>query len=283
MNWEHIKTVLSDKTTLGLNLLFIFIVSYIVITGGDHRRIKLFLIFTGLFLLVFFVKKINQPLVWYLFLAILISDLISDYFVRANHHFLLIYLNILIIVFLHNSRLKDLVTNIKFLVVIVLLFSGVQKLVSLQFTSGDFYYYMLNTGGFFKPILYFSSEMNEIVISNKSQIAELGHSDPNELKIITFQNILPHLDVISRVMAWTTILMELVVAILILWKPKHNVTHILFILLILAIFFTRFENGFLTILAITGVWLSESIRFRFIYTILAIVSLSFMLTKIGFY
>ena len=40
----------------------------------------------------------------------------------------------------------------------------------------------------------------------------------NELKIITFQNILPHLDVISRVMAWTTIFMELVVAILILWN-----------------------------------------------------------------
>ncbi len=283
LNWKHIKEVLSDKSTLGLNLLFIFMIAYLIITGGDHRKIKLFLLCGGLFLLVFFVKKITQPLLWYIFLVILISDLICDYFVRANHHFFLIYITMVIIVYLHNSRLQDLVTNIKLLAAIVLLFSGIQKLVSPQFVSGDFYYYMINTGGFFKPMLYFNENMNDIVLSNKAQIAELTQSDPNNLKTITLQNILPNLDVLSHVFAWVTIIMELLSAILILWKPKHILTHIVFILLIMGVFFTRFENGFLALLAISGVWLSENYKIRAIYTGLAIVSLVFMLTKIGFY
>jgi hypothetical protein len=283
LNWTSIKQVLSDKSTLGLNLLFVFMVFYTVITGGDHRKIKLFLIAAGLLLVVLVIKKITQPLLWYIFLTILISDLICDYFVRANHHFLLIYVTVLIILFLHNSRLDDFVANIKLLLVIVLLFSGSQKLFSPQFISGDFYYYMVNTGSFFKPILYFNQEMNDIVLANKAQIAELSKSNPNALNTVTLQNIVPNLDDISRVYAWFSICMEIVTGLLLLWKPKHLLTHVLFILLIMGIFFTRLESGFMALLAISGIWLTDNYKIRAIYTVLTIVMLSLIITRIGFY
>lgn len=283
LNWQRIKQVLSDKTALGLHLFFIAMVVYLAITSVDHRNIKVFLLCGALFLIVFFVKKITQPLLWYIFLAILLSDLACNYFVRANHHFLLIYITGVLIVFLHNSRLELFISNIKYLVVIVLFFSGLQKVLSPEFISGDFYYYMINTGNFFKPIWYFNPEMIQTISSNKAMIAELGTTDPNLLKSITLKPVVPHLDVISFVFSWMTIIMELLAAVLILWKPKHILTHIVFILLIMGIFFTRFENGFLTLLAISGVWLSESLKTRIVYTILTIISLSFVLTKIGFH
>lgn len=283
LNWTKFKQHLSDKNTLALKLLFIFMVIYLVSTGGDHKRIKLFLVCAGLFLVALFVKKIAQPLLWYIFLTILISDLICDYFVRANHHFLLIYITILIIIYLHNSKLDDLITNIKLLLAIVLIFSGIQKLMSPQFVSGDFYYYMINIGSFFKPILHLNQEMNDIIISNKDQIAELGTSNPNALGTVKLQNVIPNLDVISRVYAWFSIVMELITGLLILWKPKHLFTHILLILLILGIFLTRLENGFMALLAISGIWLSESTKVRFAYVTMTILFFALMITKIGFY
>lgn len=283
LNWNSIKKTLSDGSGLGLYLLFIFTTVYIILTGGDHRKIKLAFICVGLFLVVLFVKKITQPLLWYIFLAILICDLICDYFVRANHHFLLIYVTLLVIIYLHNSRLEDLMTNIKLLLVIVLVCSGIQKLVSPQFLSGDFYYYMINTGSFFKPILYFNQDMNDIVASNKAQISELGKLNPNASNSVILKDVFPNQASISRVYAWFSICMELMTGLFFLWKPKHLCTHILFILLIMGIFFTRLETGFMGLLAITGIWLTDNYKIRAIYTVLTLVMLSLIITRIGFY
>ena len=283
MGWNHIKDALADKDTLGLKLFFMFSTVYVVTTGGDHRKIKLFLFCLLVSVLIFFVKNFKQPLLWYLFLAVLINDLICDYFVRANHHFLMIYLTISVIIYLHNSHLEDFTRNIKLLTAIVLLFSGIQKWIAPQFVSGDFYYFMMNIGSFFKPLWYYNSEINEMVMNNKTQIAELIKTDPNEYKSITLQNIAPNLDVKSRVFSWMAIGMEIISALLILWKPKHIVTHIIFILLVSGIFMTRLESGFLTLLAICGLWLSNNIIVRGIYVVLAIIFMATVLTKVGFY
>lgn len=283
LNWKHIKEVIFDEKYLGLNLLFLFIVIYIIKTGGDHHKVKFFLLCFGLTFLILFVKKIKQPLLWYFFLIILIHDLISDYFVRANHHFFLIYLIVLTIIYLHNQHLENFVTNIKLLLVIVLFFSGIQKLLSPQFISGDFYYYMINTGKFFKPIFYFSQETNDIIASNKAQILELKRSEPNSYESIYFENVYPNLNVISRVYAWVSIIIELAGAVMILWKPKNLITHILFIMIILGVFLTRLESGFLALLAISGVWLTDSLKIRAIYVAMTILFFALIITNLGFY
>ena len=279
----YLRQVLGDKTGLGLKLFFLFITVYLISTGVGHPWLKLPLLFMVLFLTVFFVKSINQSLIWYLTLTLLLFDLICDYFVRANHHFFLIYLTILIIIFLKNGRHGDFITNIKLLVFIVLLFSAIQKLLSPQFVSGDFYYYMFNTGNFFKPLLRFNPEMNDVVAHNNAMILELGKTDPNELKQIVLQNVEPNIGSISHAFAWLTIIFEILVAISLLLRPKHILSHLLFIVLIFGIFLMRMENGFLCLLAITGVWLSEHPKLRLIYASMAILFISLIVNHIGFY
>lgn len=283
INLNHIKETLSDKRNLGLHAFFTLMVIYAILTGGDHRKVKLFLLVIGLSLVILFVKKISHPILWYVFMALLINDLIFDYFVRANHHFFLMYLTAVFIIYLHNNRLEDFETNIKLLLAIVLFFSGLQKMLSPQFTSGDYYYYMINIGSFFKPLLYFSPEINDIMSSNRAEIAKLQISDPNSSQYITLQNVIPYQDIFSRVYAWVSIVSELVGAILILWKPKHIVTQCFFVMIILGIFFTRLESGFLATLAISGIWLTDSYKFRAIYTGLTVIFFALIITKLGFY
>jgi hypothetical protein len=188
-----------------------------------------------------------------------------------------------VIIFLHNDYIEFFTTNIKLLVVIVLLFSGIQKLLSPQFVSGDFTYYMINTGYFFKPILYLDHDIYDIVLNNKQQLLELKQTDPNEMGSIKLKNVFPNMAGISRIFAWFTIAVEIIAGLLILWKPRHIGTHFIFIMLILGIFLTRLETGFLALLAISGIWLTNNIWIRATYALLAIVFLSLMITQFGFY
>ncbi|MCK7588970.1 hypothetical protein M0G43_00130 [Subsaxibacter sp. CAU 1640] len=281
--WKSARASLSDKNMLGLTLFFLFSLTYVITTGVDHRKIKLFLFCLVLTIALLVVKNIKQPILWFLFLIILINDLICDYLVRANHHFLMVYMTISVIIFLSNSKTVDFLRNIQLVTAIILFFSGIHKLISPQFISGDFYYYMINTGSFFKPILYFNHEMNDIVLNNKNLISELGKEDPINSTTITLQNVIPNLDIISRAFAWFTIIIELIVGIAIVWKPKSVMTHLLFIMLVVGIFFTRLENGFLTLLAICGIWLSENHKITAVYLFLAIISMAFVITEIGFH
>ncbi|MGJ8590909.1 MAG: hypothetical protein ACSHXF_00075 [Aquaticitalea sp.] len=142
---------------------------------------------------------------------------------------------------------------------------------------------MINVGQFFKPIWYYSTDLQDIISSNKDKIATLQVSNPSEMKSVTLQNVVPQLDILSRYYAWFSIAMELITGIIILWKPKHVFTHILFILLILGIFLTRLECGFMALLAICGIWLTDNLKIRGIYTVLIIIFISLIITKIGFH
>lgn len=274
---------LAEKSSLGEVILLILSLIYLISSNFSQLKIQLPLMLLSIILALFFINKLNQILLWSIFLAIFISELVMKYFVKANHHFLLVYVILLIIFYHKNGRWEDFVANIKWIVVIVLMCSAIQKLISPQFVSGDFYYYMLNTGKFFRPMLYFTPEIKEIIFSNYSQIIELERTNPNLTNSITLQNILPNLDVISRVFAWLTIALEFIIAAVLFWKPKHTFSHILFIILILGIFFTRLESGFLTLLAICGFWLTESLKFRALYVILAIGFMVLIVTQIGFH
>lgn len=272
------KILLENKNNLGILLVFILSMIYLIGTGKNHPWLLVSLILIGTLLVLILTHKLPQIVLWYGLLAIFTIDLALNYFLKANHHFLLVYIILLIIFYLKNGSREAFVDNIKWIIIIVLLFSSIQKLITPQFITGDFYYYMFNTGKFFKPVLYFYPELKEITKSNNFQITQLEHTNPNTLKAVKLQNIVPYLEVISRVFAWLTIALELAIALCFIGKPKHHITHLLFILLILGIFITRLENGFLTLLSICGIWLSEHQAIRRVYVILAI---GFMLLLIG--
>lgn len=280
---QNIKQSLVDKEQLGANLFFLYTLVYVFSSSGSGSLSKTALLMVAITVVTMFAKHIYQTIVWYVLLALLLLDLATNYYTRANHHFLLVYLIMAYIIFLRSGNYEIFTMNVKWLLFILLFFSSLQKLISPEFISGNFYYYMINTGKFFKILLPLDQNLTQAITSNHAMIKALGNQDPNLLGSITLKNTLPNIASISKFFAWVTVILEFLTGALIVWKPHRMVTHILFILLILGIFLTRMENGFMALLCISGYWLSNNHKVRILYTIMTALFISMTISKIGFY
>ena len=271
---------------LVINLLFVFICVYIV-TGSfssDTRYFKSILFFVGLALILFSEKKVFNVYIWYVFFSVLLIDIIANYYRMSNHHFLLTYLTLIVILYLKGVYDFELFAkNIKYITIIVMSFTALQKLCTPQFISGEFYYYMFNAGELFKPFVSRNTEMMEAVNFNTLAIQNLELIDPNVSNTITLRNIDPNLKFISILFSWTTVIFEFVIALLLLIKPKSIITHICLIVLIIGIFMTRLENGFLAIITISVFLLTSNSKIRLIYIALILGFLSLIISRIGYY
>lgn len=169
------------------------------------------------------------------------------------------------------------------LLVIVVLISVVQKLMSSQFMSGDFYYYMINRGVLFRHFINFFPESLEVVKSNKLALLELYGTDPNLSEQIILKDVISNLKTISPIYAWVTVVVEFLVAVALLWKPRSTWTHLFFIAMILGILCARFETGFMGLLAICGVFLCNNLKLRLLYVVIIMACITFIITKIGYH
>ncbi|MGY0408468.1 MAG: hypothetical protein ACWIPJ_08970, partial [Polaribacter sp.] len=249
-NWKNIVNQPNFNKLLVINLLFILLCVYIV--GGNINShtpyLKSILFFVGLALLLFSEKKVFNIYIWYILFSILLIDLITNYYRMANHHFLLTYITLIILLYVKGIYNFELLTkNIKYLIIIVIAFAALQKLFSTQFITGQYYYYMLNLGGFFRPFISRNAEIMKTVNFNINNIQRLELMNPNKYNAITLRNIHPNLKLISVLFSWATVLFEFVIAFLLLIKPKSNSTHVLLIVFIIGTFITRSETGFLSI------------------------------------
>jgi hypothetical protein len=267
-----------------INLLFIFICIYIVngSFSSDTRYFKSFLFFVGLAFILFSEKKVFNLYIWYVLFSVLFIDLIANYYRMANHHFLLTYLALIVILYLKGIYNFEVLTkNIKYLTLIVIALAALQKLFTPQFISGEFYYYMFNSGGFFRPFINRNSEMLEVINSNAAAIKNLELIDPNKSNTIPFRSIHPNLEFISVLFSWTTIIYEFIIALLLLIKPKNTITHILLVILIIGIFMTRLETGFLSIITISAFSMTSNSKIKLIYIALVLFFLSLIISRIG--
>jgi len=275
----------NDKLLL-ITLLFIFNVVYIFSTNSLNKPLyKIVFIFIGLALILFSEKKVvNNLYIWCVFFVILSFDLLTNYLKEANHHFLLTYVTLVVILYLKGIYNYQILTkNIKYFAIIVVGFAALQKLATREFISGEYYYYMTNVGGFFRPLLKYMNGVSEIVHSNGTDIVNLREVDPNDFSKINIQSIHPEIKSISVFFSWVTILFEFLIAIALLVKPKHVITHIFFILFIIGVFLIRLETGFLSILAISGFSLTSNSKIKIVYILLTLFFLALMITKKGFF
>ena len=249
----------------------------------EHRRWKIPVMFIGILSWIFLRHKKKYPIIWITFFILLAVDLYFKYFWVANHHFMLTFMVLSVLIFNYHKRTDILLKNIQILLVIVVLTSVVQKLMSTQFINGDFYYYMSNRGVLFRNFINFFPEKLEIIKSNSKNLSKLYASDPNIGEHIVLENIFPNLGLISVVFAWITVVMELVVAIALLFKPRGLWTHLFFAAMILGILCTRFETGFMALLAICGLYLCRNLYLQFLYVLIVIGCFVLIVTKLGFH
>jgi len=281
--WIGIKEKLNNHIELASQLLLLMLGIYISIMSEKYGIWKTPVLFLGLFCWFFFRHKTKHPIIWMVFSALLVFDLYLMYLRVANHHFVLTFMTLSVLCYRYHKRSDILLKNTQILLVIVILASVLQKLISNQFISGNFYYYMLNRGFLFDPFLGFFSEISEVTKSNTESLIALQATDPNIGESIVLKDVFPNLGVISQVFAMLTIAMEFIVAIAILWKPKSRWTHLLFIMMIIGILCTRLETGFMALLAISGLFLCNNIKLRLLYAIIAMFCVVLVVTKLGYH
>ncbi|MDN3492108.1 hypothetical protein [Winogradskyella bathintestinalis] len=281
--WSEIKYKLTDHITVAMQLLLLMLGIYIFIMAEKERFWKIPMLFIGLMVWFFLQKKSKHPIIWIAFFALLVFDLYHFYFRVANHHFMLMFMVLPVIFYMYHQKRSILLKNIQMLLVIVILTSVVQKLLSSQFMSGDFYYYMMNKGSIFGTFLNFFPDSLEVAQSNRASMLALYALDPNEGEHIVLNNVFPYLGQISFLFAWATVAVEFLVAIAILWKPRHIVTHLLFLTMILGILCTRLETGFMALLAICGIFLCHNIKLRLLYVMIVMGCIALVVTKLGYH
>jgi hypothetical protein len=281
--WSDIKDKLKNHTELAIQLLLLILGAYIFIMAEKHSLRKTPLLFLGLLSWFFFRTKTKHPIIWLVLFALLVFDLFYLYFRVANHHFLLTFVVLSVIFYLYHKRTDVLQKNIQVLLVVVVMASVIQKLMSNQFMSGDFYYYMMNRAYIFDGFHTFFPEILEVAKTNSESILNLQDTDPNRAQSIVLKDIFPNLGFICLIYAWSTVVLEFIVAIAILCKPRSTWTHLLFIAMILGILCTRLEVGFMALLGICGIFLCCNEKLRLLYVLIVIGCITLVVTKLGYH
>jgi hypothetical protein len=281
--WSDIKKKINNSIEISTQLLLILLGAYIFILSESYAIWKIVIILLGSLSWLFFRNKTKHPVIWIVVLGLLVLDLYDSYFWVANHHFMLIFVVLAVILFKYHKQSEVLLKNIQILLIIVVATSALQKLFSSQFMSGDFYYYMINRGSFFSVFIQSVPELSEIANSNKESLVNLQSTDPNTGETIVLKNMFPNLGLICLIYAWITVALEFIVAIAILWKPKSKWTHLFLILMILGILFTRLETGFMALLGICGVFLCQHLKLRVLYVFIVTMCIILIVLKMGYH
>tara|TARA_B100000809_G_scaffold111697_1_gene110241 strand:+ start:795 stop:1649 length:855 start_codon:yes stop_codon:yes gene_type:complete len=282
-NWFNINDKLNDHIELAIQLLLLMLGVYIFILAENQRLWKIPVLFVGLLIWFLTRKKTKHPILWIVFFMLLVLDLYVSYFWVANHHFLLIFMVLTVLFYSYHKRSDVLLKNIQMLLVVVLIASAMQKLMSNQFMDGNFYYYMISRGSMFSVFINVLPESFDVIKSNSESITTLYDSNPNNGKNIILKDVFSNLGLISIAFAWITVAVEFMVAIAILWKPRSTWTHLIFIMMIFTILCARLETGFIALLAICGLFLCSNAKLRSLYIVIVMGCISLVVTKIGYH
>lgn len=282
-HWSDIKTKLDDSNKVAIQLLLLLLGAYAFIMSQDHIQWKIPILFFGFLIWFFFRDKTKHPIIWLVFFILLLCDLFIDYFWLANHHFMLTFVVLSVIAYMYHDSKGIIQKNIQIILMLVILTSVLQKLMSQQFMNGSFYYFMINKGTLFRFFINFFPESLEVVKNNSESLMNLKETNPNNGQKIIFKDLVPNLAYISLVFARITVAFEFVVAMAILWKPKSILTHILIIIMILGILCARLETGFMALLTICGLFLCKNIKLKLVYVAIALGCITFIVTKYGYH
>lgn len=281
--WIAIKNNRNQPISAAIQLLLLVSAIYIFFMGENLRLYKVFILFLGLIAWFFSQNKIKSKSIWIVILALLVLDLFNSYFWVANHHFVLLFMVLSVIFYNYSNNKKNLLDHIKWIVVIVVIFSAIQKLMSSEFMSGEFYYQVINRGFVFRRILNLFPESVAVIESNAELISNLHATDPNLGEGIVLKQVIPQAALISTLFAWITVFVEFFVAIALFLRPKNTWTHVFFILMILGILSIRLETGFMALLAICGVFLCKNEKLRLVHIALVLGCITLIVTKIGYH
>ncbi len=233
-------------------------------------------------------QKIYTPFFWLMLAALYILDIIHNPFFPANHHYLLFYLCLIFYFVFQSDENADrevlLKRNIKWVLVLLMFLAGVQKALSSEFIDGSFMAGSVLDGSYFKPIYYLIPSIKSVVKSNHDAIRAFLSSPPIsegpiDLTIFSYYSL-----GLIKVFSFLVLLGEILVALIFIFVKNRNIQQIALMSLILGIFLTRLECGFLSIVCILGFSLTtkDQMFIRQSYIVLIILFLSLSIVGLAF-
>lgn len=214
--------------------------------------------FLFLFFLSFLLgkKDFKSPLLWIGLSLVLVLKLYQDFYAQANHHFLLLFTNLVILqsTFYPLERQNEfLAKNAKILLMIVFFFASLHKFSSTSFVNGSYFSYMFMHGEFFTPIPEIHPEYASWVKENKKIYSDLTINDPHQKLCVDFP--LENKDFLfnlSKKFSFLVLFMEFLAFIMLFFVKNDKIVHLSVLSLVIGILLTRPECGFLSIICGLG-------------------------------
>lgn len=264
---------------LFLGFFILFLIRYQ--TPGLLLNFSFFLLIIAQF--IFYKSPQDKTGFWLTISFFLAYKLLTTYFQAANHLFIALYISLAFLLY-HLSGKKEefLQTNMTWILGLTLLLSGFQKLASPDYRSGAYFLYMLQRGDFLWPLKHLSQSFDEITRANLEMLNNSRGIYPENASFESLIMPFSKARVFAFYLSIISIGLELLAGLLILLKPKALLTHAVVLATVLGVFITRQETGFLTLLSLMGLILSENKYVRLIYTTLGIIFLALILLGAGF-
>ncbi|MEO1465152.1 MAG: hypothetical protein AAFR89_02830 [Cyanobacteria bacterium J06633_1] len=265
-----------------VKLLFLYALVWIALTAEFPLALTTL---TAAFVFFYVRSKSRDFFSWLFLTAIIAFQLFfKEYFIAANHHFLLVLMLTSTLLFPEITKKGELDKGIcRFLLSAVILISVLQKLLVPEFLSGESFFLRLNIAAFLDSLAIFPfwAEPVQIGSQNWEAIKQLSLIHPENGGAIFLTPIFQSARWLSIVLPYGILISEFFVGIMIALYPQRLVTHVSIIGMLVGVFIFRPEAGFLTLLCVLAMTLTESYRIRRIYLFLSSLFLGLILTGLG--
>jgi hypothetical protein len=280
---NYFKDTLGSTYKLFLHGLLLLVLVYLFKQSVVLFWLKPTVLIIGFSVWLFNRNLAANPLFWSVWFLYFCITLGRNYYLVANHHFVVCY--VLAAVILHQiTNLKNesyLHFHVRFILLTILMFGALQKLLSPAYISGAFFQLEMDMNYFLQPLNFIVPEWPEITKSNKDLYKKLMATNPNEYSDIQLKYPIDHSILLAKSVGWIAIIMEAITGVAIFWKHQRILSHVLFIGTLGGIFFFRLETGFLTLLATMGLLLSPTPKISMVYITIILIFSVLMATELG--
>lgn len=192
---------------------------------------------------------------WWAITGALVADIVTNPLGPANHHYVLAYTTAcaaLTCSLRVDQQEHAWALGCRGLLVVAVLFAGLQKLCSNTFVDGSFMSFMLARGAFFEPILRLWPDAWSAIELNRSAMHELLAAAPSDHGDVPIAEPFPQFQTVAYALSVFTIVIELAVPWVILFVRNARLRNAGILGFLASVAVLRPEFGFLSLLAVLG-------------------------------
>ena len=246
--WDTLTTVV--RLSLGTAVIYLLGIQH------DLWMPSLLLALPLIYYPLVYPQKVYEKRYWLYLALFVLLNIIYDPFRPANHHYVLMYVCLLLYLVLseQESGMRELRLqhNARYILIAIMFWAGFHKLISPDFMDGSSYSLMFIEGDFFKPFHGALPSFLAIFAENKELINQFSQSAPQLGDSIQLSSPIDHTLEWIKAFSYLVMAGELLVALIFLVVKSPLIKNAALMGLALGIFMSRLECGFLSIICILG-------------------------------